>query len=71
MVQVGGSLIEEIVALLEDGRWHTLREIREALALSEGELGRVVAFFKQFGFIDMDNKGKRAKLSSAFLELPA
>jgi len=63
-------MIEKIVGLLEDGDWHTFKEIKERFDLSEAKLREILEFLEEFGFLKMDEKGKKAKLDPAFLQLP-
>ena len=63
-------LIEAIVALLEDGQWHSLAQVRKDLSIDEAELSKIIDFFKKFDFIDVNEKEKKVKLDSYFLGLP-
>jgi len=64
-------VIEEIIKFLEDGNWHTLREIKESFNLSEINLWKIIRFLEIFGFAEVDEEERKARLDSSFLQLPA
>ena len=64
------NAIERIVGFLEDGEWHTFKEIREYSDLPEVETWRIVRFLEEFGFLNVNEEELKARLSPSFLKLP-
>ncbi|RLI41132.1 hypothetical protein DRO59_07725 [Candidatus Bathyarchaeota archaeon] len=60
--------IAEVLEMLEDGRWHTLKEIREKIKLSENKIQRIVEFLKGYGFVLMDEEKGWIKLDETVKE---
>ncbi len=54
--------IDEILRLLKDGKWHTLREIIEKCSLPKSKVKRAVSFLWEYDFIQVDENGRKAKL---------
>lgn len=57
--------VNDILELLENGRWHDLEEIRKKIQLQDLDITSVTRFLTKYNFIKVDKKGKRAKLDSA------
>ena len=60
--------IAEVLEMLEDGRWHTLKEIREKIKLSENKIQQIVEFLKGYGFVLMDEEKGWVKLDETVKE---
>ena len=60
--------ITEVLEMLEDGRWHTLKEIREKIKLSENKIQQIVEFLKGYGFVLMDEEKGWIKLDETVKE---
>ncbi|MCD6431290.1 hypothetical protein J7L33_01105, partial [Candidatus Bathyarchaeota archaeon] len=60
--------IAEVLEMLEDGRWHTLKEIREKIKLSENKIQQIVEFLKGYGFVLMDEEKGWIKLDETVKE---
>ena len=58
----------EVLEMLEDGRWHTLKEIREKIKLSENKIQQIVEFLKGYGFVLMDEEKGWIKLDETVKE---
>jgi len=54
--------VDDILKLLEDGRWHDLNEIREKIELQDLKVKSLTKFLAQYDFIELDKDGKKAKL---------
>ena len=54
--------VEDILELLENGKWHDLKEIGEKIQLSDLEVESVTKFLAQHDFISLDEEEKRAKI---------
>ncbi len=63
-------MLSNILGILEDGEWHNYKEIADHAGISEETVLRVVNFLNEFNFANIDDMGRRVKLSSAFLDLP-
>lgn len=57
--------VNDILELLENGRWHDLKEIREKIQLQDLDITSVTKFLAQYNFIKLDKEGKKAKLDSS------
>jgi len=54
--------LDDILKLLEDGRWHDLNEIRKKIELQDLKVKSLTKFLAQYDFIMLDKDGKKAKL---------
>ncbi len=61
------STFDIIFELLKDGRWHTLEEINKEVGLQEGKLEEIVKFLKEYEFVQLDRRRRRARLTSSVL----
>jgi len=63
-------MFDDILVVLEDGRWHQLSEIVNRTRTPEETVLHIVRFLSEYGFANIDDKGERVKLDSDFLALP-
>jgi hypothetical protein len=61
-------VIDEILTLLRDGKWHDLNEIAKKCSTNELRLKIITSFLSEYDFIKLDKKGRKAKLHSLMLE---
>ncbi len=57
--------------MLENGKWHDLKEIAKKIELQDPEIKSLAKFLAQYNFVKIDKDGEKAKLGSAlhdFLE---
>jgi DNA-binding IclR family transcriptional regulator len=54
--------VDDILKLLEDGRWHDLNEIRKKVELHDLKVKSLTKFLAQYNFIKLDKDGKKAML---------
>ena len=54
--------LDDILKLLEDGRWHDLNEIRKKIELHDLKVKSLTKFLAQYNFIKLDKDGKKARL---------
>lgn len=54
--------LEDILRLLEDGRWHDLKEIGEKVELRDLEVKSLVEFLARYNFVKLDKDEGKAKL---------
>jgi len=48
---------------LIDGKWHTLREIKQKTKLNKYQIERVMEFLERYGFISVDRIAKKIILN--------
>jgi len=63
-------MLEDILRTLEDGRWHDFMKFASEKRISEDDVLLAVKFLNEYGFVKLDEKGKRVKLDPEFLKLP-
>jgi len=56
-------LVDNILTLLEDGRWHDFIEIADKFKLPERDIGYIISFLTEFGFADLNKDQNRVKIS--------
>ena len=49
--------------ILVDGKWHTLREIKQKTKLNKYQIERVMEFLERYGFISVDRIAKKIILN--------
>jgi hypothetical protein len=59
------SAIDEILWMLEDGKWHELKEIQEKFVLPPVKTEIVVNFLGEYNFIEVKEKTKEVRLESS------
>ncbi len=57
--------IDDILNLLENGKWHDLKEIGKRIQLKDLDIASITKFLAQYDFIKLDKEGKKAKLDSS------
>jgi hypothetical protein len=62
------SRIEDIVELLKDGKWHTLKEISQKTQLHEFKIEMLTGLLADYSFIEYNKREKKAKSSKVFAE---
>jgi hypothetical protein len=62
------STIDKILELLEDGKWHDIKEIREKSNLQEFKVEMIYGFLAEYAFIDFNKEQQKAKLAPATLK---
>lgn len=56
------SKMMEVLEKLIDGKWHTLKEIRQETKLDENQIQQAMEFLKRYGFISVDKTSRKVKL---------
>ena len=54
--------VDDILKLLENGKWHDLKEMEKKTQLHDLEIMGITKFLAQFNFIKLDKTGRKAKL---------
>jgi len=62
------SAIDEILWLLKDGKWHSLREIMEMCSAPESKVKMAISFLWEYDFIQINENGQKAKLRPLMLK---
>ena len=52
--------IDDVLRLLENGKWHDLREMEENTQLHDCDVSSILRFLVQYDFIKLDKEGKKA-----------
>ncbi|MDH5450228.1 MAG: hypothetical protein OEX77_04900 [Candidatus Bathyarchaeota archaeon] len=55
--------IDEILTLLQDGRWHSITEITEKTQLHQTKIELVTSFLEKYDFIRLNKTQQKAKLT--------
>ena len=61
-------VIDEILDLLKDGKWHTMNEVMEKSRLNEFKAETVMSFLAEYSFIQQDKEHKKARLTPPTLD---
>jgi len=64
-------MLDEIMKVLEDAKWHNVTEITDKTGMSTDEVLSIVTFLSKFGFAQLDVEEKRMRLDREFLKLPS
>jgi predicted transcriptional regulator len=62
------SAIDEILDLLEDGKWHGIKEAMVKSDLQEFKVEMIYGFLAEYAFIDFNKEQQKAKLTPVTLE---
>ena len=62
-------LIDYVIELLKDGKWHYVRTVARRLDQPESKVKEIVDFCAEFSIVDLDRTGNRIKISEAFERL--
>ena len=54
--------VDDILKLLENGKWHDLKEIGKKIQLHDLDITSLTKFLAQYSFIKLDKEEKKAKL---------
>lgn len=60
-------VIDDILKLLEDGKWHDLKDTAKKSKLHEFKVEMILNFLAGYNFIDLDKEKQKAKLTPATL----
>jgi len=60
--------IDNLVELLRDGKWHTMKEISQKTNLHEFRLEILTRFLADYSFLELDIKERKARLSKSFAQ---
>ena len=54
--------VDDILKVLENGKWHNLKEIGHKIQLDDSDTINITDFLAQYNFIKLDKERKKAKL---------
>ena len=57
------KVIDEILAALEDGQWHSIEDVQRQVKLDPENVGLIWKFLEEYGFVEVDMKEKKGKLT--------
>lgn len=60
--------VDTVIEVLEDGRWHTIREISRKTKVNDFKIEVLATFLADYSFLDLNRREKKAKLSKVFAE---
>jgi len=58
-------LVDDILKILEDGKWHDFLEIKNFFS-NESNVNGVIDFLTEYGFVEQDQN--RMKISASFFD---
>lgn len=58
-------VLNDVLKLLEDGRWHDIREIADNSGLHCLKAEMTVDFLSEYDFVELDEKRRKVKLTSS------
>jgi len=59
------EMVNVILELLEDGKWHSLTEISDKSGLHEFKLEIVTNFLAEYNFIELDKDKQKTRLAAS------
>jgi len=60
--------INEVVGLIEDGQWHTVKNIINKAKLPKLKTHKILEFLANYNFINLDNEHEKAKVSPSLMK---
>ena len=54
-------LLDQVLAMLKDGRWHSEEEVSKRIQLIPRKTEAVIAFLTRFKFIERDDKRRKVR----------
>jgi len=59
-----GALLDALLRLLRDGKWHSLDQIALELCVSERKLLMALRFLAEYSFVELEEEQRRARITS-------
>lgn len=60
--------MDDILKLLEDGKWHDMREVKDNSMLQDLKVEMVMNFLSEYDFVEIDKKRQKVKLTPSLLK---
>lgn len=61
---MAASKLAEILEILNDEQWHTLKEIRQQMKMNESQVQQIIKFLKEYNFITVDEAKEAIKIEA-------
>jgi DNA-binding IclR family transcriptional regulator len=65
------SKIADVLEILSDGRWYTLKEVQQKAKIDEAQLEWIMDFLTEYDFTVKDEAGKKVRLDKTVQEFLA
>ncbi len=65
------SKLTKILEILEDGKWHETDKLWQTMDLNNCDVKEITDFLGKYGFVEVDNNGKRIRTNKDFREMVA
>ncbi|UCE43610.1 MAG: hypothetical protein JSV57_04430 [Candidatus Bathyarchaeota archaeon] len=65
------SAIDDVIELLEDGKWRTFEDIANNLQMEQQKVQQIVRFLEDLTLLKLDKKRKKASIDLDLKELMA
>ena len=62
------SKIEEILEILDDGKWHRLSDLRAKVGVTEGQFLGITCFLSRYEFMKVDYSEEKARIEKSVRE---
>ena len=62
------SAVDDVLTLLEDGKWHNLKEIRDKTRLHDLKVKSITKFLARYKIVKLDKEGQKAKINNPTLD---
>lgn len=56
------SKITEMLEIINDGQWHTIKEIQRKTKLTRNSIKHILRFLKEYNFLTVDEKRNKVKI---------
>ena len=60
--------IDDVLAVLHDGEWHSLQEIQKRCGLSERKMGIILGFLEKYGFVEAHPNTGRVRAEKMYID---
>jgi predicted transcriptional regulator len=63
------SKIDLVLEILEDGRWHEVKELKQSLNLNDDELQEIIGFLSNYELAEFDGMKEMVRINRDFQKL--
>jgi len=60
--------INEVVDIIKNGQWHTLKDITNKAKLPKPKTNRILEFLANYNFIHLDSRHKKVKVTLSLMK---
>ncbi|XHH08652.1 MAG: hypothetical protein ACFCUE_13945 [Candidatus Bathyarchaeia archaeon] len=61
--------IKYVLALLDDGDWHSIDSLRQNVNFSSSDVNKLLSFLSDYNLITFDAEGLKVKINSEFKKI--